>query len=111
MTRWVARTLAPDPAGQLHRIDQDVPPGRSIEPGMPERGVDLGPGGIPVEELEVLAVLGRFVHPGPELVGLIRVVGEREDTGLLEIAVDVMRAGEVDQCPKVVDTLPLEALE
>ena len=56
----------------------------------------------------MLAVLGRLVDPGPELVDLVRLVGERQRPGLLEVAVDAVVAGERDQGLEVVDALPLE---
>ena len=88
----LARDAGEAPA-QLRRVDQDVPPGRPVQAGVPERGVDLGPGRVAVQELEVLAVLGRLVDPGPELVDLVRLVGQGERAGLLEVAVDAVRRG------------------
>ena len=59
----------------------------------------------------MLAVLGRLVDPRPELLDLVGLVGEGERAGLLEVAVDVVGPGELDQVPQVVDALLLEALE
>ena len=59
----------------------------------------------------MLAVLGRLVDPGPELLDLVGLVGEGQRAGLLEVAVDAVGPGEVDQGPEVVDALLLEALE
>ena len=59
-------------AAQLGRVEDDVPAGRPVQAGVPERGVDLGLRRVAVEELERLAVLGRLVDPGPELLDLVR---------------------------------------
>ena len=107
-------TLGRDPgdaAAQLGRVDQDVPPGRPVQAGMPERGVDLGPRGIPVEEFERLAVLGGLVDPGLELVDLVRLVGQGQGARLLEVAIDAVGPRELDQALEVGDALVLEALE
>ena len=51
-------------------------PGRRVQRRLPDRGVDLGLRALAVQELEVLAVLGRLVDPVAELVDLVRLVGE-----------------------------------
>ncbi len=92
MCSWIAdAALAGHPreaAAQLDRVEQDVATRRPVEPGQPERGVDLGLDRRPVHELELLAVLGRLVDPGAELVDLVGLVGHGQRARLLEVAVD-----------------------
>ena len=90
---------AGEAAAQLRRVEQDVAAGWPVQAGVPQRGVDLVLGGVAVQELEVLAVLGGLVDPGPELVDLVGLVGQGERAGLLEVAVDAVLAGERDQRP------------
>ena len=107
-------TLGGDPGKtptQLGRVHQDVAPGRPVQAGMPERGVDLGPGGIPIQEFERFAVLGGLVDPRLELVDLVRLVGQRQHAGLLEVAFDVVRPCELDQTLEVGHALAFEAFE
>ena len=59
----------------------------------------------------MLAVLGRLVDPGPELVDLVRLVGDGQRAGLLEVAVDAVLAGERDQLAQVGEALGLEPIE
>ena len=53
-------------------------------------------------------MLGGLVDPGPELLDLVRLVGEAERAGLLEVAVDAVLAGERDQRLEVLDPLLLQ---
>ena len=112
---WIRHAPLPrdpgDAPAQLGRVEHDVAARRPVEAGVPERGVDLGPGSVPVQELEVLPVLGRLVDPRPELVDLVGLVGQGEHAGLLEVALDAVLAGEGDEPVEVVDALALEALQ
>ena len=69
--------------------------------------MDLGLCGVPVQELEVLAVLGGLVDPRAELVDLVGLVGEGEGAGLLEVAVDAVLPREGDEVREVLDPLAL----
>jgi hypothetical protein len=100
-----------DPATQLGRVHENVTAGWSVEPGMPQRRMDLRLGCLAIEELHVLAVLGGFVDPCPELVDLVGSIGEGERARLLEIAVDAVLAREGDEALEVLDALPFERLE
>ena len=73
--------------------------------------MDLGLGGLPVQELEVLPVLRRLVDPRAELVDLVGLVGEGERAGLLQVAVDAVVAREGDRAREVLDALALEPLQ
>jgi hypothetical protein len=70
--------------------------------------VDLGLGRVPVQELEVLPVLGRLVDPRPELVDLVGLVRQGERARFLEVASDAVLADERDQRLEVLDPLPLQ---
>ena len=59
----------------------------------------------------MLPVLGGLVDPRPELVGLVRLVGQRQRAGLLEVAVDAVLARERDETGQVVDALALERFQ
>ena len=83
-------------------------PGRPIQAGLPDGGVDLGLDRLAVQELERARRVRRgLVHPRPELLDLVRLVGQGQRAGLLEIAVDAVLAGERDElaegcrCPRV----------
>ena len=60
---------------------------------------------VAIEEDELLAVLGGLVDPGPELLDLVRLVGDAQPAGLLEVAVDAVRPGERDRRREVGDPL------
>src|SRR5215210_6534678 len=62
---------------ELGRIQDDVPAGRSVETGLPQRRVDLGLDLLPVHELVRLAVFGRLVDPFAEAIDLMRLVRHR----------------------------------
>ena len=86
-------------------------PGGRYKPGLPDGGVDLGLDGRPVQELDVFAVFGGLVDPGPELVDLVGLVGQRERPGLLEVALDAVVAGEGDEPAQVREPFGLEAFQ
>ena len=99
------------PADELRRVEDHVATRRLVEPGQPERRVDLGLDRVAIEEHELLAVLGRLVDPGPELLDLVGLVGDAQAAGLLEVAVDAVRPGEGDEGREVRDALLLEPLD
>ena len=102
---------AGEPSRQLGRVEQHVAPGRPVEPGLPDRRVDLGLDGLPVQELQMLPVAGGLIEPRSELVDLVGLVGQGQGAGLLEVAIDPVQASECDQAAEVVDPFLLEPFE
>ena len=70
--------------------------------------MDLRLDRLAIEEQQLLAVLGRLVDPGAELLDLLGLVGDAQATGLLEVAVDAVRSGEGDEGREVRDAFLLE---
>ncbi len=96
---------APD---ELGRVEDRVTPRRSVERSQPERRVDLGLDPLAVHEFELLAPRGGVVDPGPELLDLVGPVGDVQDAGLLETAIDLVFAGELYEGAEVREALALE---
>ena len=102
--------LARDPgksAGELRRIEHHAAV-RMPGTGRPARGMDLGSGGLAVEEDGAFAEGGRELDVLAELDDLPRVIGQGQLTGLLEVARDRVGACEVDDRAKVLHPLAME---
>jgi hypothetical protein len=102
---------AGEAADELRGIHEDGTVWLAEQARLPDGGVDLGPDLVAIEERELLAPLGRLVDPRAELVDLVRLVGDRQVAGLLEVAVDPVLPGERDQLGEVAKALVLERRE
>src|SRR4029077_5166699 len=63
------------------------------------------------EEDELLAARVRLVDPGPQLRDPVRLVGDGQHAGLLEIAVDRVGPGEGQQLLEVRPAEPFELVD
>jgi len=104
---------ASETADELRRVDERVATlrWRPEESRLPERRVDLLPDGGAVEEHDLLSPLSRHVDPCLELVDLVRLVGDAQVAGPLEVAVDAVVANERLDRGEVREALRIEDRE